>query len=107
MGEEDVTRYNLRVQIAFHSLQLKKWPYEGAIGVKECQSFTGKTDIHIIYGWIHLGTVNSDEELEDFNVSDRVQACLEGEYIFDPDGYRVITKTLTAPKARFNIIQFN
>lgn len=107
IGEEDVTRYNLRVQIAFHSLQLKKWPYKGAIAVRECQSFTGKTDIHIIYGWIHLGTVNSDTELDDFNVSGRVRACLEGETTFDADGYRVMTKILMAPKNRPQIIELN
>lgn len=107
LGQEDVTRYNLRVQIAFHSLQLKKWPYQGAIAVTECQSFTGRTEIHIIFGWVHLGTVNSDQELEDFNVGDRVRACLEGDLTFDSDAYRVITKTLAATKKKPNIIELN
>ncbi|MFD2231424.1 exonuclease domain-containing protein [Alkalimarinus sediminis] len=107
LGEEDVTRYNLRVQIAFHSLQLKKWPYKSAIGVKERHPFTGKTDIHILYGWVHLGTVNSDEALVNFNVDDHVRACLEGDYRFDEDAYRVITKMLSTPKISTHIIEFN
>ncbi len=105
VGEEDMSRYNLRMQIAFHSLQLKKWPYKGAIAVKEYQSFIGKTDIHIIYGWIHLATVNSDVEVDDFNVREQVSACLEGDYPFDADAYRVMAKSLSAPKNKLTIIE--
>ncbi|UZE96882.1 exonuclease domain-containing protein [Alkalimarinus alittae] len=107
LGEEDVARYNLRMKIAFHSLQLKRWPYNGAVAIKEHVSFIDKTHIHIIYGWIHLGTVESEEALEDFDVGQYVQACLDGESSFDPDNYRVISNYLTAPKNRLNVIMLD
>lgn len=103
IGEEDVTRYNLRTQIAFHSLKLKKWPYKGAIAVKEYLPFIDKTDVHVIYQWVHLGTVSSVDQLVTFDYQSYIQACLKGELVFDPDGYKVISKYLSSAKKNFDI----
>lgn len=105
IGEEDVTRYNLRMKIAFHSLQLKKWPYKGGVAIKEYQSFVDKTDIHIVYRWVHLATINSEEALSEFDIGKYVDACLEGEYLFDSDSYRVISKHISTPKNSLNIFE--
>ncbi|WP_250655108.1 exonuclease domain-containing protein [Alkalimarinus coralli] len=105
LAEEDVTRYNLRMQIAMHSLQLKKWPYAGAIAVKERNDFSGKEAIHLIYAWVHLGTVNNDQELDEFNVSDHVQLRQSASRLFDADAYRVMVRFLLTPKRHFEVIE--
>ena len=87
-GEEDVTRYNLRVQIAFHSLRLKTWPWQGPVGVMERNPNTGRTDILIIYNWMHVATVHSEEELHDLS--------LRGTAVtFDMDSYKLVVKALS------------
>ncbi|MCK7545477.1 GIY-YIG nuclease family protein [Marinobacter bryozoorum] len=87
-GEEDITRYNLRVQIAFHSLRLKTWPWQGPVGVMEHNPNTGRTDILIIYNWMHVATVHSEEELH--NLSLRGTAVT-----FDMDSYKLVVKALS------------
>ena len=87
-GLEDVTRYNLRVQIAFHSLRLKTWPWHGPVGVREHNPVTGRTDILIIYNWMHVATVHSEDELHDLS--------LRGTAVtFDVDSYRLVVKALS------------
>lgn len=87
-GIEDVTRYNLRVQIAFHSLRLKTWPWPGPVGVMEHNPDTGRTDILIIYNWMHVATLHSEEALTDLS--------LRGTAItFDMDSYKLVVKALS------------
>ncbi|MFL1405715.1 exonuclease domain-containing protein [Marinobacter sp. M1N3S26] len=87
-GLEDVIRYNLRVQIAFHSLRLKTWPWQGPVGVREHNPGTGRTEILVIYNWMHVVTLRSDEELEDLS--------LRGTAVtFDMDSYKLVVKALS------------
>ncbi|SFR57986.1 DNA polymerase-3 subunit epsilon [Marinobacter daqiaonensis] len=85
---EDVTRYNLRVQIAFHSLRLKTWPWDGPIGVMELNPKTGRMDILVIYNWMHVATVHSEEEFAELSL--RGQAVT-----FDMDSYKLVVKALS------------
>ena len=87
-GSEDITRYNLRVQIAFHSLRLKTWPWAGPVGVVEKNTSTGRTDILVIYNWMHVATLHSEQELEDLS--------LRGTAVtFDMDSYKLVVKALS------------
>lgn len=87
-GLEDVTRYNLRVQIAFHSLRLKTWPWKGPVGVMEQNARTGRTDILVIYNWMHVATLHSEEEIHDLS--------LRGTAVtFDMDSYKLVVKALS------------
>ncbi len=87
-GREDVTRYNLRMQIGFHSLRLKTWPWPGPVGVREQNRNGGRTDILIIYNWMHVATVHSEDELQDLS--------LNGQAItFDLDSYKLVVKALS------------
>ena len=97
-GVEDVTRYNLRMQIAFHNLQLKTWPWRGPIGVVENNGTTGRTDIHVIYNWVHLATVHSEQELHEFEPGERQLA-------FDLDSYKLIVKHVLSPEHRLRIVE--
>ncbi|WP_372987455.1 exonuclease domain-containing protein [Marinobacter sp.] len=86
-GEEDVVRYNLRMQIAFHGLRLATWPWPGPVGIVERNEKTGRTDILVVYNWIHVATVHHEDELHDLS--------LRGQSVtFDLDSYKLLIKTL-------------
>lgn len=86
-GLEDVTRYNLRTQIAFHNLRLQTWPWKGPVGVVERNRFAGQTDILVVYNWMHVATVHQESDLHDLSL--RGQAVT-----FDLDSYKLLIKTL-------------
>lgn len=49
---------------------------------------TGRTDILIIYSWMHVATVHSEEELHDLS--------LRGTAVtFDMDSYKLVVKALS------------
>lgn len=92
-GGEDVVKYNLRVQIAFHALRLKTWPWEGAVGVVEHNDRTGKTDVLVVYNWMHVATLDSVDELNSLS--------LRGQAVnFDLDSYRLLVKALMGRDGR-------
>lgn len=85
--QEDVTRFNLRMQIAFHGLRLKTWPWPGPIALVENCPQTGRTDCLIVWNWIHIDTLSSEEELEAY--------CPGTEAVtFDLDSYKLLVKAL-------------
>ena len=84
---EDVTRYNLRMQIAFHWLRLKTWPWPGPVAVIEHDARTDRTDCLVIYNWVHVATVHSEAELAQLDLRGRTVS-------FDLDSYRLILKEL-------------
>lgn len=92
-GGEDVVRYNLRTQIAFHGLRLKTWPWKGPVGVVERNARTGRTDILVVYNWMHVATLQSMDELD--NLSLRGQAVN-----FDLDSYKLVVKALMGQDGR-------
>jgi len=89
-GIEDVTRYNLRVQIAFHQLRLKTWPWKGPVAVVEHRSDGAPPDILVIYNWIHVTTVHDEQELDDLSLSGQ-------SVTFDLDSYKLLVKALMGP----------
>ncbi|MBW4934392.1 exonuclease domain-containing protein [Marinobacter sp. F4206] len=86
-GLEDVTRYNLRTQIAFHGLRLQTWPWKGPVGVVERDRFAGRTDILVVYNWMHVATVHEESDARDLSL--RGQAVT-----FDLDSYKLLIKAL-------------
>ena len=92
-GGEDVVKYNLRVQIAFHGLRLKTWPWNGPVGVVEHNDKTGRTDILVVYNWMHVATLHGMDELEDLS--------LRGQAVnFDLDSYKLVVKALMGQDGR-------
>lgn len=86
-GIEDVTRYNLRVQIAFHQLRLRTWPWKGPVAIVEYRSDWAQSDILVVYNWIHVTTVHDEQELYDLS--------LRGQSVtFDLDSYKLLVKAL-------------
>ncbi|MBU2873791.1 exonuclease domain-containing protein [Marinobacter salexigens] len=89
-GIEDVARYNLRVQIAFHELRLRTWPWKGPVAIVERRADWVQPDILVIYNWMHVATLHDEQELQDLS--------LRGQSVtFDLDSYKLLIKALMAP----------
>ncbi|WP_298452508.1 exonuclease domain-containing protein [uncultured Marinobacter sp.] len=86
-GIEDVTRYNLRAQIAFHQLRLQTWPWKGPVAIVENRDDGAQPDILVIYNWIHVTTVHDEQELYDLSLSGQ-------SVTFDLDSYKLLVKAL-------------
>mgnify|MGYP006394835139 CR=1 FL=1 len=93
IGTEDRIRYNLRVQIAFHKLKLKTWPWDGPIGIVERNSRSGRTDILVVYNWMHLATVQDEESLNELDLGGQLVS-------FDLDSYKLVVKALMGKEAK-------
>ncbi|WP_421843683.1 exonuclease domain-containing protein [Marinobacter algicola] len=92
-GGEDVVRYNLRTQIAFHGLRLKTWPWKGPVGVVEHNARTGRTDILVVYNWMHVATLQEMDEVDGLS--------LRGQAVnFDLDSYKLVVKALMGQDGR-------
>jgi len=90
-GEESPERHHLRVQMALATHKLHVWPFAGPVGLKEHNSLTGRTDIHLFYHWSHLATVNGDDALIEALQSPAPLLA------FDLDSYRLAIKHLLTP----------
>ena len=84
-------KYNLRMQIAFHGLRLKTWPWKGPVGVIERNPQRDRLDILIVYNWMHVATLHDYQELEDLALSSQAVT-------FDLDSYKLIVKALLTEK---------
>ncbi|WP_417513381.1 exonuclease domain-containing protein [Marinobacter sp.] len=86
-GTEDVVRYNLRVQIAFHELRLQTWPWKGPVAIVERREDREQSDILVVYNWMHVATLHDEHELHDLS--------LRGQSVtFDLDSYKLLVKAL-------------
>ncbi len=92
-GEERAERHYLRLQLALAEHRLQVWPHAGAVGLREHDAESGRTDIHVFDQWCHLATVHDEAELE---------AALESRQTlaFDLDSYRLLLKHLLLPATR-------
>jgi len=89
-GAEAVARYNLRVQIAFHELRLRTWPWQGPVAIVECREDRIQSDILVVYNWMHVATVHDEQELHELS--------LRGKSVtFDLDSYKLLVKALMGP----------
>ena len=86
-GEESQQRHYLRLQMALAEHRLQVWPHAGAVGLREHDAETGRTDIHVFDQWCYLATVHDEAELEAALETRRALA-------FDLDSYRLLLKHL-------------
>ena len=98
-GLEAPQKYNLRLQIALQSLQLKNWPWDGPIAIREQERFTGRKECHIIWNWCHLVTLNSEDEWLQWQADNAEQPAL-----FDRDCYRLIMRYLFDGKQKPDVV---
>ena len=57
--------YSMRMMQALHALRLRDWPHHGPIGIRESDAITGRTEIHVLDRWRHLGSVDADTDIQD------------------------------------------
>lgn len=94
-GAEDVDRYNLRVQIAFHELRLRTWPWKGPVAIVERREDWVQPEILVVYNWVHVATLHDEQELQDLS--------LRGQSVtFDLDSYKLLVKALMAQRRGTN-----
>ena len=97
MGKEKLEIHYLKLQQALASHRLKSWPYDGPIGIRESDSLSAKTAVHVFQNWCHIGTVDEESEFHELMNSKSVQT-------FDLDTYKLLTKELR--KKNTHIINF-
>jgi len=87
VGQEKHELHHLRLRQALIGHKIKTWPYEGRIGIKELNTDTNNTEVHIFEHWCHLETVNNEIDLADV-------ASTKYDKKFDLDFYRLIQKSV-------------
>jgi DNA polymerase-3 subunit epsilon len=95
-GKESPELHYLRLQQALISLKLKSWQFQGKIGIKEHDSETSKTELHVFDQWCHIATVDDESKLEDAISS-------KNTFSFDLDTYKLLLKELN--KRNTSVIQ--
>jgi DNA polymerase-3 subunit epsilon len=65
VGRETAIAHAMRLMQALHALRVRDWPHRGLIGVREHDAATGRTEIHVLDRWRHLGSADAEENLHD------------------------------------------
>ena len=85
VGGESGIAHSMRMMQALHTLRLRDWPHKGPIGIRENDAITGRTEIHVLDRWRHLGTADADTDLHDILETRR-------DAPFDAGIYRVLVQ---------------
>ena len=88
VGHEKHELHHLRLRQALIGHKIKTWPFEGRIGIKELNTDTNNTEVHIFEHWCHLETVNNEIDLAEASTT-------KYEKKFDLDFYKLIQKSIT------------
>lgn len=97
IGTESVAAHGLRLGNALYRLRLHAWPFPGRIGIREHDPASGRTEIHVLDRWCHLGTVTSEDELHDL-------LCTRADVGFDIDTYQLLAKWLKRHRHEIEIV---
>lgn len=93
IGKEDVSLHSARLMAALARYKIAEWPFDGPIALIERDEFGMREDFHIIDRWRHLGVVQREDELDDLLENPPIRR-------FDPDLYRLLSKTIASGKLR-------
>ncbi|MBC8006770.1 MAG: ethanolamine utilization protein [Prolixibacteraceae bacterium] len=85
VGRETAIGHSMRMMQALHALQICAWPHAGPIGIREHDAMSGRIEIHVMDRWLHLGTVETDADLQDI-LQTRTDTP------FDADIYRLLVQ---------------
>jgi len=75
----------MRMMQALHALRLRDWPHAGPIGVREHDAMTGRTQIHVLDRWRHLGSADVQADLQEI-------LHTRADIAFDPAVYRLLVQ---------------
>ena len=95
MGEEDMERYNARLEEAFEARRVKAWPYEGAVAIEERGSDGGHREVFLLDNWCLIGGVRSSDGTFEKSVQTPRR--------FDYDSYKILYSYMVDPRNRNTI----
>ncbi|SCK06221.1 exonuclease domain-containing protein [Vogesella sp. LIG4] len=93
VGKEEPGDHNIRLLHALSRLQLKSWPYAGAVAVRETDPVSGEWEEYLFERWCYLGLRRS---------GDRQPA---GKPRFDHDIYKLLAAFLRKPGDNATVIE--
>ena len=97
-GREPLALHAARARMALLRHKLRSWPFRGRIAVRE-RDWRGMEEMHVFDRWRYLGTVSSDESL------DELPGTASRE--FDLDSYRILCRYLDRPRPRARIVELD
>lgn len=97
-GKESLLNHYMRLTEALATHRLKAWPYTSAIGIREYCEVSQKSALHVIDQWCHLGTVESEAELETLLEN-------QGVFAFNYDNYKLLEKFIRSK--RVEVVQLS
>ena len=86
-GAESAERYNLRLQLAFSSLEIARWPFDGALCIAEHSDINDRHQWHLLYQWRYLGSTERSDQCDELLKKAESTA-------FDMDTYRILQRQL-------------
>ena len=95
MGEEDMERYNARLEEAFEARRVKAWPYEGAVAIEERGSDGGHREVFLLDNWCLIGGVRSSDGTFEKSVQTPRR--------FDYDSYKILYSYMVDSRNRNTI----
>ena len=85
IGRESAIAHSMRLMQALHALRMQDWPHPGPIGIREHDATTGRTEIHVLDRWRHLGSADAQADLHDI-LQTRTDTA------FDAGVYRILVQ---------------
>ena len=85
VGRESAIAHSMRLMQALQALRMRDWPHPGPIGIREHDAMSGRTEIHVLDRWRHLGSADTESALRDI-LHTRSDAP------FDADVYRILVR---------------
>lgn len=87
-GREDPAEHDARLAAALARLRLKPWPWPGAVALREYHAEQGRSTLHVVDRWCHLGSAEDEPSLAEL---------LDGQppRQFDLDVYRILERWLS------------
>lgn len=90
-GEESAERFNIRLKLALSTLEIARWPFDGALAVQEHNEDNALQQWHLLYQWRYL---ESSEAIPDTH---RLQTLIR-QTPFDIDSYKILQRLLPGLK---------
>ncbi|MFL6580781.1 MAG: exonuclease domain-containing protein [Burkholderiales bacterium] len=97
IGLETAIAHSMRLMKALYALRMRDWPHPGPIGVREHDAITGRTEVHVLDQWRHLGSAEDDGALHDILQSNTDKP-------FDASVYRILLQYFKSPPRDVKIV---
>ena len=97
VGTESAIAHSMRMMQALHALRMRDWPYTGPVGIREHDVLTGRTEVHVLDRWRHLGSAEADADLEEILQT-------RADIAFDPAVYRILLQYFRARPRELQVI---